>query len=284
MKQNEAVALKEELFDIILETEGHVISATELITVISNYRDLFQSVNEAINKQCGAGVDAIDFDVVALKEGSFEIPIIVKKLVGGVAINAIGGIIANLFDPNKLKYKVPFGDGHLELTRQDIVDNSKSLESIANIAQTAVVSPNIRSLVMEYVGDGGNMERINLEKSRLVALSNYEMKELVSQDVFNNTTRLKVISPVLNGKNVHWRFETETGTPISAKMDDKDFLTKIEDEHVAFGIHDVLTVVMETTQTHEKNVTKPQYRITKVIEYPHYRKTSRAEQLKLPIE
>lgn len=284
MKQMDFEIKATEYFEIILESERHVIGSSELITILENYRQLLKGVNVTLNKQYAVGYDIVDFDVIALEKGSFRIPISIKKFCTGVAIGVLGNVIADLFKQEVLSTTVNTDTEAIVISKQDLMENHSTKEAVVNIAKVTVESDSISSLSLNYTKPDGTIENVRIEKTQLEPIAS--MNTDIEPDVQTNVCviPLTVVAPVLDGKKVHWKFRTQTGQNISAKMDDEQFLDKMEKEHVAFGKHDVLKVELETTLTGgESDDPKYSYRVRKVIEYPKYKKNNAPCQTELDL-
>lgn len=284
MKQMDFEIKTTETFDIILESDSHAISSSELIAVLENYRDLLKGVNITLNKKYAAGYDIVDFDVIALEKGSFKIPTVIKKFTNDAAANAIGSIVAGLFVYNITSTKVSTPIEEIEVMKQDLMENHSTKEAVVNIAKVAVGSDSISGLSLNYTKSDGSVENVKIEKTQLEPIAS--MNTDVEPDIQVNvcTIPLIVVAPVLDGKKVQWKFRLQTGQSISAKMDDDKFLDKMEKEHVAFGQHDVLKVELETTVTGAENGDpKYTYRVIKVIDYPKYKKNNLPQQAKFDL-
>lgn len=282
MDYNDFTIKSIEDFEIILESEGHAVSSTELISILANYRQLLKGVNITLNKKYAAGYDVIDFDVIAFDQGSFRIPIKIKKFSYEVAVAVVGGVIVNLLQNDVKSTTVRTSNEVIEVSKLDLMENLSTKEAVVNIAKTAVESDSISGLSLNYTKEDGTSENIRIEKKQLepIASINTDVEPQVQTNMCE--MRLVVVAPVLDDKKVQWKFRTQTGQNISAKMDDADFLEKLEKEHIAFGKHDVLQVVLETTVTYNED-DQPRYThvVKHVIDYPRYKKNNAPTQLDL---
>lgn len=252
MKQRDFENKFVEDFEIILESEDYLISSSELISILTNYRQMLKGINVTLNKKYSIGYDLIDFDVVALEQGSFRIPIKIKKFSNTVAANAVGGIIAGLFLTGNNSVLVSTPTEEFEVEKKELMEYNDTKTAVVNIAKTTVQSDSISGLSLNYTKEDGSIENVRIEKTRLapIASINTDLEPEVEKTLCK--VRLVVVSPVLDDKKVQWRFRTQLGQDLSAKMDDDDFLEKMEKEHIAFGKHDVLYVQLETTITHNE--------------------------------
>lgn len=269
-----------ETFEIIFESDSHSISSAELISVLENYRMLLKGVNITLNKKYAVGYDLVDYDVLALEPGSFRIPISIKKFCNGVAIGFMGNILADLFMINIQSTTVSTDTEEIVVTKQELLENHSTKEAVVNIAKVAVESDSISGLSLNYTKPDGSIENVRIVKTQLEPIASISIDfvpEILSSTC---TIPLIVVAPVLDGKKVQWKFRTQTGQSITAKMDDEHFLDLMEKEHVAFGKHDVIKVELETTViSDEEEHPKYSYRVTKVIDYPRYRKNNVPQQV-----
>lgn len=107
---------------------------------MENYRKVLKGVNTTLNWNYSAGYDAVDFDVLAFEQGSFRIPIKIKKFSRDVVVNAIGGIIAGLFVANINKVDVISSGEVIEVEKEELMENHDIKSAVANIAKVAVES------------------------------------------------------------------------------------------------------------------------------------------------
>lgn len=274
-----------ENFEITLNSDSHGLSSEELITILENYRKVLKGVNTTLNWKYCAGYDEVDFDVLALEQGSFRIPIRIKKFSENAASNAIGGIIASLFLSSIFTINVNTSGGEvIEVNNEELMDNHDTKSAVANIAKVAVESDSITSLSLNYTNNEGVTENVSIEKKQLRSLASINKETVSAVQTFVCSEKLVVLAPVLDDKRVLWKFRKQNGQLISAKMNDLLFLEKMEKEHIAFGKNDILNVELTTCVIDNDNGThRVSYIINKVIDYPKYKKKDTTKQLTLDL-
>lgn len=276
-----------ENFEFILESEAHSVKSTELIEILSSSRKLIQGINITLNKKYAAGYDFVDFDVLAFEEGSFRIPISIKKFSNSVASNALGNLISGLFllgITNSL-ISIFSNEEEVKIPIEVLMEHHDTKSAVVNIAKTAVQSDSIKGISLNYLKHDGSMEKISIEKEQLVPLASINTDIIPEKAVSNVTTKLLIISPVLDGKKVNWKFKNMKGYSMTAKMDDDVFLSKMDEEHIAFGPNDLLTVQLETTVViNEDGQPSTSHIIKKVIDYPHYHRETVERQVTIDFD
>ena len=274
----------DENFEIILNSDSHVLSSEELIIILENYRKVLKGINTTLNRNYCAGYDAVDFDVLAFEQGSFRIPIIIKKFSRDVVVNAIGGIIAGIFAANINKIDVISSGEVIEVKKEELMENHDTKSAVANIAKVAVESDCITSISLNYTNKDGVTENVSIEKKQLSSLASIYTEDIPTVQTFVDSEKLIVLAPVLDGKTVLWKFRKQNGQQISAKMNDLLFLDKMEKEHIAFGKNDKLNVELITNVIDKNDGTqRVSYIINKVIDYPKYKKKDPNQQLTLDL-
>lgn len=241
---------------------------------MTNLNTLFKSVNHTLNTQYCIGFDQVLLEIVALEEGSFKIPVTLKKILRTttqLAVEAVfGAIAANLLSNNKVTVNYYLNDCTVEIKPEVIVANKETVRSVSNIAKTTVESPEIESLTLEYYLPDNKRETINIPKSTLGNLVVDIIDESEKKSHTVKRAHLTIVSPVLEAEQATWKFRMGD-RKLSAKMTDNDFLDVMSKNKVAFGIGDVLVVDLETIMTVKSdNTPDVKNYIRKVYEYPRY--------------
>lgn len=122
----------------------------------------------------------------------------------------------------------------------------------------------------------GNGDDAVIQRYREISIEQAEARDLrmpVFPDDEVVTRRyemtLTVVAPVFRGNYV-WRFQW-SGTTITAKMLDVDFISRIKANRVAFGYGDALRVQMETDEIRRKSGSVGyRHRIVKVLDHERH--------------
>lgn len=269
-----------ERFDFILETEGQPVAAAEFIAILQNFQLLLENLNRILNIKYNAGFDNIAFELKGLESNSnngFNISMNLCVSTSQPSVASIGDIITQLFEADKTSIKTKVGKDVL------VIDRSKLLESVAIRSALATIA----KLVVQLKKNSGlsiksEKDTLKIEKWGLMPLATMRLDDQSEAEINVCKTRLKIVSPVLDNYTIAWKFRTMEGFSLSAKINDIDFLQKLDDEHIAFGKYDVLevqlmTVIHKSSDGHEKIT----YSVEHVFNYPKYKRKDAPLQLEL---
>lgn len=276
-----ATMVQEEYFELCLGTEGHRISTENLIDYLNNITKLFISINEIINNKYSCGFDQIEFDVIALKEGSFKIPLCIKKITRNPAFAAIVGslctyILSLLNSENETRTTSRYINS-IELTNEELFENENISKAISNIAKITVESPRIKDLTIICEKDNGEKEKVTISKETLSQFVYYKSEEKNNFITIKNAT-LEIVSPVFTGGPAVWKVNYD-GKLIEVQMNDLDFLEKVKSEKLSFAPGDVITADLGILTTTTEGYLQRKFYISSVKKYPKFSRISRMNPL-----
>lgn len=271
--------IKQEFFELCLNTEGHSISTYDLIAYLTNANKLITSINQTLNTKYCIGFDQVEIDVIALKEGSFKIPLCIKKITNNATFASIvtvfGGFVLSLLTKNPEPQTVSFGKDTVIVTSDELLKNKKTANAVGCIAKMAVESDGIKDLTVTYEKTNGEQEQVTINKRTLAQVIYEEPEEESISNMVTNVT-LEIVSPVFVDKPASWKVTYDNKT-FTAKMTDEDFLEKMNLQKLSFAPGDVIIADMEVTaKTTERGIRLKHY-IRKVHKYPKFSRIIRNE-------
>ena len=271
--------IKQEFFELCLNTEGHSISTYDLIAYLTNANKLITSINQTLNTKYCIGFDQVEIDVIALKEGSFKIPLCIKKITNNATFASIvtvfGGFVLNLLTKNPEPQTVSLGKDTVIVTSDELLKNKKTANAVGCIAKMAVESDGIKDLTITYEKTNGEQEQVTINKRTLAQVIYEEPEEESISNMVTNVT-LEIVSPVFVDKPASWKVTYDDKT-FTAKMTDEDFLEKMNLQKLSFASGDVIIADMEVTaKTTERGIRLKHY-IRKVHKYPKFSRIIRNE-------
>ena len=276
MKKN----VQQEFFELCLNTKDHSISTYDLIAYLTNANKLITSINQTLNVKYSIGFDQVKVDVIALKEGSFKIPLCIKKITNnatfaGAAGTIIGGFALNLLTNNTEPQTIHYGEDTVIVTSDELLKNKKTANAVGRIAKMAVESDGIKDITITYEKNNGEQEQVTINKRTLSKVMYDEPEaESISNMVTNAT--LEIVSPVFVDKPASWKVTYDNKT-FTAKMTDEDFLVEMNLQKISFAPGDVIIADMEiVAKTTERGIRLTHY-IRKVHKYPKFSRIMRNE-------
>lgn len=265
---------------IVFKVDTEEVSVTDLCSYLSNINSLISSINQTLNKDFACGVDQVKVDVLALENGSFEIPLKIKKIMySPSAIAPFGPVLSQLIAMamNEKAKDLTINcieDQAIMIGREDLFNNNKTRRCVSNIAKTATNDSNLKALQFNYKNEKGRKLETAISKAKLLPLVQDDI-DTYEPEIFIKTVTLTIVSPVLKDEQATWRFFYDgrlDGQTITAKMKDPQFLKKLGTQTVAFGSGDKLKVDLRTIADNSGETTRERFEIVKVHHYPHYRK------------
>lgn len=272
--------IQQEFFEICLQTEGHSMSTTDLIAYLSNADKLITSVNQTLNVAYTIGFDQVEIEVIALKEGSFKIPLCIKKITNNPTFASItgaviGGIVVNLLTNNPVSQTIPYGEDTIVVEGTEFLRNKKTLSAVGTIAKLTVEDEKINALSVTYERTDGEKEQVSINKQTLSQVMYHELEEDSISNVVTNAT-LEIVSPVFIDKPASWKVCYDNKV-FTAKMTDEDFLETMNLQRISFAKGDKIVADMEiVAKTTEKGIRLTHY-IRKVYKYPTYTRITKQE-------
>lgn len=275
--------VQQEFFELCLNTEGHSISTYDLIAYLTNANKLITSINQTLNTKYCIGFDQVEVDVIALKEGSFKIPLCIKKItnnatfasIAGSAITLFGGFMLNLLTKNPEPQTVHYGEDTVIVTNDELLKNKKTANAVGSIAKMAVESDGIKDITVTYEKTNGEQEQVTINKRVLSQVMYDEPEEESMSSMVTNVT-LEIVSPVFVDKPASWKVSYDNKT-FTAQMTDEDFLEKMNLQKLSFAPGDVIIADMEVVaKTTERGILLKHY-IRTVHKYPRFSRIIRNE-------
>ena len=276
MKKN----VQQEFFELCLNTKSHSLSTYDLIAYLTNANKLITSINQTLNVKYCIGFDQVEVDVIALKEGSFKIPLCIKKITNNatfasIAGSIIGGLALNLLTKNSEPQTVHYGEDTVIVTSDELLKNKKTANAVGSIAKMAVESDGIKDIIVTYEKPNGERDQVTINKRTLSQVMYDEPEEESISNTVTNVT-LEIVSPVFVDKPAFWKVTYDNKT-FTAQMTDEDFLEKMNLQKLSFAPGDVIIADMEVmAKTTERGIRLKHY-IRKVHKYPRFSRIIRNE-------
>lgn len=272
--------IQREFFELCLNTKDHSISTYDLIAYLTNVNKLITSINQTLNVKYSVGFDQVEIDVIALKEGSFKIPLCIKKITNNATFanligTVMGGFVLNLLIKNIEPQTIHYGDNTVIVTSDELLKNKKTANAVGHIAKMAVESDGIKDITVTYEKTNGEQEQVTINKRTLSQVMYDEPEEENISNMVTNVT-LEIVSPVFVDKPASWKV-TYNNKTFTAKMTDEDFLEKMNLQKLSFAPGDVIIADMEVVaKTTERGIRLKHY-IRKVHKYPKFSRVIRNE-------
>lgn len=259
-----------EELSLIINTNKSRVSAKDLIMYISSYENLVKSLNYALNAKYSFGYEMVQIEIEGLKEGSFEIKTVLKKLATVTIEAYIGGLVCQTFfnDPTPIIVNVN-GDNAV-VNVADLIQDKSVIKYRSRIARTANDDSNADGISIEMETSTGDKEKVKIDRDCLMGIivDDEDVPETESSWMHNVT--LGIVAPVLESEQASWKVRIGD-RKFTAKMTDEIFLASMNNEKIAFGKGDSIVADLETIIT-KKEGTAPvtKYYIRKVHKYPKY--------------
>ena len=262
---NELVELKE-FFQLTLNVQDSHVPVAELIEYLQNTNRLFKGINQTLNEKYAVGYNCIELDVVPFEEGSFKIPIWVKKTVyNPYVVNSVvtimGIIVTSLLSNKQETHELEVNHDTVQVENKKLLENKTTAYALSNIANLAIHNDSISDISVTYEKKNGERENLRISKTILSKVAEYRIT-------------MEIVSPVFSDEPSNWRVRINDRI-YTARMKDADFLETMNVQGIAFGKGDTIVADFETVVTDVAIEGRPKYNITKVIKYPHYTKISK---------
>ena len=165
--------MHQEYFEMAFNVEDSKLSVEDLITYLKNTNELFKSINDCLYRPHGGiTFSSLSLDVLALDKGSFKIKYdILKKsltenkdlrdLVLGIIASMIGTLALNLFNGPQINNNVD------PSIRREIMKDEKTIKSVVNIINTALLDERINGISITYEPTEGQREKVTLSRETL---------------------------------------------------------------------------------------------------------------------
>ncbi|MBR5159827.1 MAG: hypothetical protein IKW84_09655 [Bacteroidaceae bacterium] len=273
---NEIVELKE-FFQLTLNVQDSHVPVAELIEYLKNTDRLFRGINQTLNEKYAVGYNTIELDVVPFEEGSFKIPIWVKKVVNnpyvvGVVVTLIGNYVTSLLNNEQKTHEIEANNDIVQVENKKLLENKTTAGALSTIASLVIHNDSIRDISVTYEKKNGERENLSISKTVLSKVAEYRLEEETESLIQTNLT-MEIVSPVFSDEPSNWKVRINDKS-YTARMTDANFLETMNVEGIAFGKGDTIVADFETVVTDVATGGKPKYNITKVISYPEYTKIS----------
>ena len=268
----------QEYFEITLNVANSQVPISELIEYLRNTDKLIKGVNQTLNEKYAIGYNSISIDVIPFEEGSFRIPIWIKKVATNPILLAFtaavfGDLLAVLLKNELGIHEIQTENEPIVVDVKTLLENKTTVDALCNIANLAIHNDSIRDVSVTYEKRGGGKENVTITKTVLRQLADYCMEDNPVSYLQTNVT-LEIVSPVFSDEPSIWKVRYN-GKIYSAKMKDEDFLQTMDAKDIAFGKGDTIVADFETEMTDVRTGGKPKYFIKKVIRFPRYTRISR---------
>ena len=231
-----------------------------------------------MNEKYSAGYQSVEIEVLAFEEGSFNIPVRIKKKAKALLFTVAGGVLGNLAT-DLLKNvagtnEIHTSDNVVIVDNSVLLKNKSTADSVGAIAGLATSNDNIRDISLTYDKQDGNREKVTISKEILKEVAQKSVEEEQFFNIQTNLT-LVIVSPVFSDEPASWKVCYNGGTPFMARMMDLDFIENIGAKKIAFGKGDAIVADLETTITYTDKGPQTKHNIVKVHSFPRYTKISR---------
>lgn len=272
----------QEFFELKLNVPNSQVPIAELIEYLKNTDKLFKGVNQTLNERYAIGFNSIAIEVVPFEEGSFRIPVWIKKIAknpyfAGIVITVLGEIVADLLRNELGIHEIQTDNEVVVVEDKKILENRTTANALSNIASLAINNDSIRDITVTYDKSNGERERIQVSKTVLHHVAKYSIEDEPSRYLQTNVT-LEIVSPVFSEEPTNWKVRYNNKT-FTAKMKDADFLEVMNAKGIAFGKGDTILADFETVLTNIAGGGVPKYNILKVHSYPRYTKITKRRTL-----
>lgn len=268
----------QEFFELTLNVANSQVPIAELIEYLRNTDKLFKGVNQTLNEKYAIGYNTISIEVIPFEEGSFKIPVWIKKVAKStfmvtVAGTVLGEIIAPLLKNELGIHEIQMEKEVVVVDDKKLLDNKTTADALSCIANLTIHNDSIRDISVTYEKGNGERDNICISKTTLSKVAEYGVEEEVNSYLQTNVT-LEIVSPVFSEEPSNWKVRYNDKV-FTAKMKDADFLEIMGASGIAFGKGDTIVADLETIMADVATGGRPKFIITKVISYPRYTKITR---------
>lgn len=272
-------------FRFTINTTTSMVSVSDLLSYLANYEAMAKSVNQVLNKNGCIGYDQVLVEIEAFVQGSFDIKGRLKKITENPTFAAVSAAVVTVLITKALSTDTTptvvinnYEGAEVTINYEQLIESKDLVMARSNIAKTAIADPYVNSISVTYGYSETKSEtkRIELNTLESIIVEEIEDKNVVCN--FYSKARLKIIAPVLESEPASWRVSFD-GRKISAFMYDEDFLKKMRETKIAFGMGDVIIADLEIkVKKVDGKKFRPKYYIRKVYKYPEYSSQLRNEQ------
>ena len=277
-KEKNNVVESLEFFELTLNVPNSQIPIAELIEYLRNTDKVFKGINQTLNEKYAIGYNSIAIEVIPFEEGSFKIPVWIKKIAKNTVLLAalgtvLGDIVAVLLKNELGIHEIHVNNDTIVVEDKKLLENKTTADALSNIANLTLHNDSIRDISVTYEKCDGKRENVCITKTTLARVAEYSVGSEVTNYLQTSVT-LEIVSPVFSDAPSIWKVRYNARV-LSAKMMDADFLETMGAKGIAFGKGDTIVADLETEMSDVANGGRPKYNITKVISYPHYTRITR---------
>ena len=277
-KEKNNVVESLEFFELTLNVPNSQIPIAELIEYLRNTDKVFKGINQTLNEKYAIGYNFIAIEVIPFEEGSFKIPVWIKKIAKNTVLLAalgtvLGDIVAVLLKNELGIHEIQVNNDTVVVEDEKLLENKATADALSNIANLALHNDSIRDISVTYERSDGERENVCITKTTLTRVAEYSVESEVTNYLQTSVT-LEIVSPVFSDAPSIWKVRYNARV-LSAKMMDADFLETMGAKGIAFGKGDTIVADLETEMSDVATGGRPKYNIIKVISYPHYTRISR---------
>ena len=278
MKDNNELVELKEFFQLTLNVQNSHVPVAELIEYLHNTNRLFKGINQTLNEKYAVGYNCIELDVVPFEEGSFKIPIWLKKVVQnpyviGLTVTVMGNYVSSLLNNEQKCHEIEVNRDTIFVENKKLLENKTTVDALSSIASLVIHNDSISYISVTYENKNGDRENLRISKTVLSKVAEYRIEEETDCLLQTNVT-MEIVSPVFSDEPSNWRVRINDRI-YTARMKDAAFLETMNVQGIAFGKGDTIVADFETVVTDVAIGGRPKYNIVKVISYPHYTKISK---------
>ena len=277
-KEKNCVVESLEFFELTLNVPNSQIPIAELIEYLRNTDKVFKGVNQTLNEKYTIGYNSIAIEVIPFEEGSFKIPVWIKKVAKNTVLMAalgpvLGNIVAVLLKNELGIHEKQVNNDMVVVEDKKLLENKTTADALSCIANLTLHNDNIRDISVTYEKRDGEKENVCITKTTLARVAEYGIESEVTSYLQTSVT-LEIVSPVFSDGPSNWKVRYNARV-LSAKMMDADFLEIMGAKGIAFGKGDTIVADLQTEMSDAVAGGRPRYNIIKVISYPHYTRISK---------
>lgn len=269
----------EEFFELTLNVPNSQVPIAELIEYLRNTDKVFKGINQTLNEKYAIGFNSIAIEVLPFEEGSFKIPVWIKKFAINTVLLAtlqyvLGDIVTVLLKNELGIHEIQVNSDTVVVEDKIFLENKVTSDALSNIANITLHNDSIRDISVTYEKCNGDRENIRISKATLAKVAEYGVEKEINNYIQTNVT-LEIVSPVFSDEPSNWKVKYKDRV-LSAKMKDEDFLEIMDAKGIAFGKGDTIVADIETIMEDVSTGGRPKYNILKVRKYPRYTKITRS--------
>lgn len=151
VKEKNNVIESLEFFELTLNVPNSQIPIAELIEYLRNTDNVFKGVNQTLNEKYAIGYNSIAIEVIPFEEGSFKIPVWIKKVAKNpVLLAALGTVLGDIVAVllmNKLGiHEIQVNNDTVVVEDKKLLENKTTADALCNIANLTLHNDSIRNI------------------------------------------------------------------------------------------------------------------------------------------